>query len=104
MANVLNLKVDMIESEEGPALGGAMLAAVACGEYKNVEEAAEKLVKVIGTVEPEPELVEKYEAKYQQFRQYGVPGIWPPPGSPSAQTPHPVSYTHLWIPARAASP
>ena len=69
MANVLNLKVDMIESEEGPALGGAMLAAVACGEYKNVEEAAEKLVKVIGTVEPEPELVEKYEAKYQQFRQ-----------------------------------
>ena len=69
MANVLNLKVDMIESEEGPALGGAMLAAVACGEYKNVEEAAKKLVKVIGTVEPEPELVEKYEAKYQQFRQ-----------------------------------
>ena len=69
IANVLNLKVDMIESEEGPALGGAMLAAVACGEYKSVEDAAEKLVKVIGTVEPDPELVEKYETKYQQFRQ-----------------------------------
>ena len=69
IANIMNLKVDMIESEEGPALGGAMLAAVACGEYKNVEEAAEKLVKVTGTVEPEPELAAKYEEKYQQFRQ-----------------------------------
>ena len=45
IANIMNLKVDMIESEEGPALGGAMLAAVACGEYENVEAAAEKLVK-----------------------------------------------------------
>ena len=69
IANIMNLKVDMIESEEGPALGGAMLAAVACGEYKNVEEAAGKLVKVIGTVEPEPELAAKYEEKYRQFRQ-----------------------------------
>ena len=66
IANVMNLKVDMIESEEGPALGGAMLAAVACGEYKSVEEErAQKLVKVTGTVEPEPELAAKYEKRYQ---------------------------------------
>ena len=68
-ANVMNLKVDMIESEEGPALGGAMLAAVACGEYKSVEEAAQKLVKVTGTVEPEPALAAKYEKRYQTFKQ-----------------------------------
>ena len=69
IANVLNLKVDVIESEEGPALGGAMLAAVACGEYASVEDAAAKLVKVIDTVEPTPELVEKYEKRYQQFKE-----------------------------------
>ena len=69
IANILNLKVDVIESEEGPALGGAMLAAVACGEYANVEEAAAKIVKIIDTVEPEPELVAKYEERYQQFKQ-----------------------------------
>ncbi|MDE7020862.1 MAG: xylulokinase [Lachnospiraceae bacterium] len=69
IANVLNLKVDIIESEEGPAMGGAMLAAVACGEYAGVEDAAAKIVKVIDTVEPTPELVEKYEARYQQFRE-----------------------------------
>ncbi len=69
IANVMNLKVDILESEEGPAMGGAMLAAVACGEYASVEEAADKIVKIVDTVEPEPELVEKYEARYQQFRQ-----------------------------------
>ena len=69
IANVMNLKVDMIESEEGPALGGAMLAAVACGEYESVEAAARKLVKVTGTVEPEPELATKYEKRYQTFKQ-----------------------------------
>lgn len=69
IANILNLKVDVIESEEGPALGGAMLAAVACGEYASVEEAAAKIVKIIDTVEPTPELVERYEARYQQFKQ-----------------------------------
>ena len=69
IANVLNVKVDVIESEEGPAMGGAMLAAVACGEYRSVEEIADRLVKVIDTVEPEAELVEAYEARYQQFKQ-----------------------------------
>ena len=69
MANVMNIKVDVLETEEGPALGGAMLAAVACGAFPNVEAAAAKIVKVVDTVEPEPELAAKYEARYQQFRQ-----------------------------------
>ncbi len=69
MANVLGIRVEEIESEEGPGYGGAILAAVACGEYTSVEEAAKKLVKVVGMVEPEPELVAKYEEKYQQFKK-----------------------------------
>ena len=69
MANVLGITVDMIESEEGPGYGGAILAAVGCGEFASVEEAADKLVKVVGTVEPDPELTAKYEERYQQFRQ-----------------------------------
>lgn len=68
IANVLNVKVDVLETEEGPSLGGAMLAAVACGEYANVEEAAAKIVKVVGTVEPKEELAEKYDARYRQFK------------------------------------
>ena len=69
IANVLNLKVDVIESEEGPGYGAAMLAAVACGEYENVEKIAEQFVKIVDTIEPDEELAAKYEARYQQFKQ-----------------------------------
>lgn len=69
IANVMNLKVDVIESEEGPGYGGAILAAVGCGEYASVEEAADKLVKVVDTVEPTPELVQKYEERYRKFKK-----------------------------------
>ena len=69
IANIMNMKVDVIESEEGPALGAAMLAAVGCGAYPDVETIAEKMVKVVDTVEPDPKLVAKYEEKYQQFKR-----------------------------------
>ena len=68
IANILNIKVDVLETEEGPSLGGAMLAAVACGAYENVEQAATQIVKVVETIEPEPELAAKYEERYQQYR------------------------------------
>ena len=67
IANVLNIKVDIIKAEEGPALGGAMLAAVANGEFASVEEAAEKIVEVVDTIEPEQELAAKYEEQYRKF-------------------------------------
>ena len=69
MANVLGITVEVIESEEGPGYGGAILAAVGCGEFASVEEAADKLVKVVGCVEPDAELTAKYEEKYQQFKK-----------------------------------
>ena len=69
IANVLNVKVDKINSEEGPAFGAAILAAVGCGKYASVEEAAGKLIKVIDTTEQDSELVELYNKKYEVFRQ-----------------------------------
>ena len=69
IANVLGIEVQVIESEEGPGYGGAILAAVGCGEFASVHDATEKLVKVIDTVEPDKDLTEKYETKYQQFKK-----------------------------------
>ena len=69
IANVLNLELEIVESEEGPALGGAILAAVACGEYASVNEACRAIVKVIDSVKPEEQLVKKYEEKYQKFKK-----------------------------------
>ena len=68
IANICNIKVDVIESEQGPGMGGAMLAAVACGEYASVQAAADAIVKVVDTVEPDPALVALYEERYQQFK------------------------------------
>ena len=68
-ANVLNCELEIPVSEQGPGMGGAMLAMVACGTYGSVQEACDKLVHVASTVKPEPELVAKYEARYQQFKK-----------------------------------
>lgn len=69
IANVLNIEIDEMEAEEGPGYGGAMLAAVACGEYKSVEEIAAKLVRVKNTIKPEPAIAARYEKKYKLFKQ-----------------------------------
>ena len=68
-ANVLNVELEVPVSEQGPGMGGAMLAMVAGGTYSSVQEACDKLVHVASTVKPEPELVAKYEARYQQFKK-----------------------------------
>ncbi len=69
IANVLNLRLELPVSEQGPGMGGAMLAMVACGAYPDVASACSKLCAVRQVIEPEAELVAKYEARYQQFRQ-----------------------------------
>jgi xylulokinase len=69
IANVLNVKVDKINSTEGPAFGAAILAAVGCGRFANVEEATAKLIKVTETTQQDPEIVKKYDKKYQVFKQ-----------------------------------
>ena len=46
-----------------------MLAAVGCGAYPDVETIAAKMVKVVETIEPDPELVAKYEERYQKFKK-----------------------------------
>ena len=68
-ANVLNIELEIPVSEQGPGMGGAMLAMVACGEYPDVKSACDKLVAVADTVKPEPELVALYEKRYQQFKK-----------------------------------
>ena len=68
IANVLNIELECPVSEQGPGMGGAMLAMVACGEYPDVQSACEKLVHVASVVTPEPELVAKYETRYRKFR------------------------------------
>lgn len=69
IANVLGIRVQVLETEEGPALGAAMLAAVGTGRYGTVEEAAQKIVRVRETITPDAAITARYEKKYRQFRQ-----------------------------------
>lgn len=69
MADILNIDVDVPANDQGPSMGGAILAAVAAGEYESVEDAVAKIVKMEGTIHPDPETAEKYERKYQRYRR-----------------------------------
>ncbi len=69
IANVLNIKLDILESEQGPGMGGAMLAAVACGAYPSVQAVCDAMVRVVDTVEPDPAIAARYEERYQKFRK-----------------------------------
>lgn len=68
IANVFDVEVNKINSEEGPAFGAAILAAVGCGKYSSVIEATSKLIQVTETIKQDPVIVEKYNKKYQIYR------------------------------------
>ena len=78
-ANVLGIPLDMVKTEQGPGYGGAMLAMVGCGVYASVQEAADALVELASTTEPDPELTARYEEQYQKFRRIypALKGVFP---------------------------
>ena len=69
IANILNVELECLECEQGPGMGGAMLAMVACGTYENVQAACDAIVRVASRVTPDPELAAKYENRYRQFQK-----------------------------------
>ena len=66
-ANVLNLELTTLETEQGPGFGGAILAAVGCKEFATVKDATAKLVKIKETIKQEQEIVERYNERYKSF-------------------------------------
>lgn len=68
IANILNIAIDLPQSEEGPGYGGAMLAMVGCGEYADVKACTAALIRTAATIEPDPAIAARYEEKYKKFR------------------------------------
>ena len=79
LANVLGVELELPVSEQGPGMGGAMLAMVACGAYPSVDAVCRDLVQVAETVTPDPALSARYEARYRQFKQIypALKGVFP---------------------------
>ena len=68
MANVLNLDLEVPESEQGAGYGGAILAMVAAGAYDSVRTACRALQTPRTVYHPDPAIAARYEARYQVFR------------------------------------
>ncbi len=68
-ANVLNIPLDVPQTEEGPGYGGAMLAMVGTGTFASVQTCADVLTHVQETVVPDPEIAARYEAQYRKFQK-----------------------------------
>jgi L-ribulokinase len=67
-ADVCQKDLHIIHSEQGPALGAAMHAAVAAGAYKDIEHAAKHMGRLSETVyEPIPENVKVYDGLYKNY-------------------------------------
>ncbi|ONI47731.1 xylulokinase [Candidatus Epulonipiscium fishelsonii] len=67
MADIYNTEVLTVQNEEGPALGVAILAAVACGKYKDVESACEVMIKTKSALEANPTNHESYDKFYKLY-------------------------------------
>ncbi|MBQ8216326.1 MAG: xylulokinase [Oscillospiraceae bacterium] len=78
-ANVLGIPLDMVKTEQGPGYGAAMLAMVGCGRYASVIEAADALVEVASTTEPDAALQAKYQQQYEKFSRIypALKGVFP---------------------------
>ena len=68
IANVLNVELSTLKTEQGPAYGAAMLAMVAFGEYAVLASAAAVIVSKRPSVAPEKGLAAAYDERYKKFR------------------------------------
>lgn len=72
LADVLNMPIKVATSEQAPALGAAMYAAVAAGIYPNTQEAIQGMGSGFDNIYyPIPEHVEVYERLYQEYVSFG---------------------------------
>lgn len=74
-ADVLGLPVTVTECEEATSLGAAILAAVACGDFGDCQDAVRQMVKVAFTVQPSADAAEyePYFRTYQKLNSLLIP-------------------------------
>lgn len=68
ISDMYNLNTIALENEEGPALGVAILASVACGIYSDIKDACEKLIKTKDEVKPIKENYNNYIKFYEIYK------------------------------------
>ncbi|GAE30977.1 xylulokinase [Halalkalibacter hemicellulosilyticus] len=67
-ADIFNTKVERLETEQGPGVGAAMLAAYGCGWYDKLADCADEWLEVKQTYEPNQERVEAYKQLFAIYQ------------------------------------
>lgn len=67
-ADVLNLPVQLVDTDELGAKGAAMAAGIGAGVYTDYEDAVEKCVRPGRLLQPDPHCASIYEKKYQAYK------------------------------------
>lgn len=77
-ADILQYPIEMVNVSETGTLGCAMAAAVATGEYKNIEDAAKNMIKYDYRIEPNPDHIVMYNKKYTLYKRViaALDGVW----------------------------
>ena len=68
-ADVYGMPVGLLEVEEGPAYGAALLAGVGVGNWTSVEKACDATVRVSQRIEPEPRDLALMNRQYGAYRK-----------------------------------
>jgi len=68
-ADIFDVKIVKLSSEQGPGMGAAMLAAYGCGWFESLEHCADVFIELAKTYEPVKGNVEKYEKLFEIYRQ-----------------------------------
>lgn len=69
LADIFNVTIQEINTNQGGGLGAAILAATGAGHYGSVSEGCDKLISVTNHVEPIQENVEKYKKVYPLYQR-----------------------------------
>jgi len=66
-ADIFNTPVVTLKTEQGPAMGAAMIAAVGTGWFNDFKECSDEFVSYKEEIQPQPKLAEKYDDLYQIY-------------------------------------
>ena len=68
LADIFGHEISLLNVEEGPAFGAALIAGVGVGLYDSFEEAGESIIRVDRTIAPIEDNVKKYREYYSIYR------------------------------------
>ena len=69
IADVFNMPIHSLQTEQGPGYGAAILAMVGCGEFSDLKVAINSLIVIKKTIYPIEENVKFYNEKHKNFKK-----------------------------------